>query len=265
MCAALTYGVVLPGNIRGKPIVFSSGGTERQHMRRAARLLVQATRTENNVLERLDGLANTAAIAVSEVSRSVGSREIEAPDVERTFIALEENDTRLGKVDEAGLPLVYDKELIQQYWEKQGGALQQRWSQFVRLSVPFLTKVAALGLRGGMPALETNGAELARDARVIMEKLGPTYVKLGQMMSVRPDVLPDLALKELAILQDSVKPFDTEVAIAQIEKELGRPASEVFSEISEAPIASASLAQVYKARLASTGEEVAVKVQRPGV
>jgi aarF domain-containing kinase len=65
--------------------------------------------------------------------------------------------------------------------------------------------------------------------------------------------------------QDSVKPFDTAVAFASVEAELGRPLSEVFSEISPEPVAAASLAQVYKAKLASNGAWVAVKVQRPAV
>jgi len=68
-----------------------------------------------------------------------------------------------------------------------------------------------------------NTAELAKEARINLEKLGPTYIKAGQMMSVRPDVLPQEALDELAILQDSVKPFDSDVAIASIERELGPP------------------------------------------
>jgi aarF domain-containing kinase len=88
---------------------------------------------------------------------------------------------------------------------------------------------------------------------------------VGQMMSVRPDVLPKGALSELKLLQDSVKPFETSIAIQQIESELGDKLGAFFSEISTEPAAAASLAQVYKARLASTGEFVAVKVQRPNV
>mmetsp|Transcript_2170 Transcript_2170/g.7574 ORF Transcript_2170/g.7574 Transcript_2170/m.7574 type:complete len:659 (+) Transcript_2170:757-2733(+) len=191
-------------------------------------------------------------------------RGVEAPDVEKTFVVMDDDDDRVGKVDEVGLPLVYDRALIQAYWDKQGGALQERWSEFVRLSVPWLTRVVAMGIAGGADELQRNGASLAKDARVIIEKLGPTYIKAGQMMSVRPDVLPDEALAELAVLQDSVKPFETQVAIASIERELGAPLGTAFSEISEQPVAAASLAQVYKATLL-TGETVAVKVQRPGI
>jgi len=88
---------------------------------------------------------------------------------------------------------------------------------------------------------------------------------MGQMMSVRPDVLPPDALTELKLLQDSVKPFDTPTAISQIEAELGGSLGEFFSEISQEPVAAASLAQVYRAKLISTGEYVAIKVQRPRV
>ena len=69
---------------------------------------------------------------------------------------------------------------------------------------------------------------------------------MGQMMSVRPDVLPQEALNELKILQDSVKPFATKEAIDLIESELGGPLGQFFTEISEEPVAAASLAQVYK-------------------
>ena len=102
-----------------------------------------------------------------------------------------------------------------------------------------------------------------------MEALGPTYVKLGQVLSVRPDILPQAALDELAVLQASVAPFPTSVAVEVIERELGGPLGRFFSEISEEPVAAASLAQVYRARVAEglpdSGTFVAVKVQRPGV
>ena len=214
-----------------------------------------------------------AAAAVKEVSRAVRMRGVEAPDVDdKSFIAIRdvmdaEDDAaakeRREAVDEAGLPLVYSKEKIQAYWAKQGGALQSRWVEFLAKAVPFLTKVAGYGLRGGAAMISANDAELARDARRIFQELGPTYVKLGQVLSVRPDVLPPAALAELSILQDSVEPFSTPTAIASIESELGKPLGAVFSSISEEPVAAASLAQVYRAVRADTGEVVAVKVQRP--
>ena len=200
---------------------------------------------------------------MEEVSRSVSSKGIEAPEAQSSFVAMDSE--RAGLVDENGLPLVYDKAAIQKYWEGQGSALQQRWIEFLGESVPFLTKVAGLLISGGTDALNSNAGELARDARVSIEKLGPTYVKMGQMMSVRPDVLPQEALNELQVLQDGVEGFDSSIAREMVEKELGRPIEEVFDEFGEDPAAAASLAQVYRARLRETGELVAVKVQRPGV
>ena len=97
-----------------------------------------------------------------------------------------------------------------------------------------------------------------------MERLGPTYIKVGQMMSVRPDVVGPRAMAELQKLQDAVPRFPTAAAVATIEEELGAPVATVFQSISPEPVAAASLAQVYKAVLL-TGETVAVKVQRPGI
>lgn len=221
----------------------------------------------NNPLDRASTIATSAAIAAAAVNRAVSMRPLEAPDLgkggQKTYIV--RDDARVGTVDDEGLPIVYDKKLIEQYWRKQDGALQQRWREFLGVSVPFLTKLVAMLVRGGTEELQKNQGELAREARINLEKLGPTYIKAGQMMSVRPDVLPQEALDELAKLQDSVKPFDTELAVRLIEGELGGELGQFFSEISEKPVAAASLAQVYKAKVAATGEWVAVKIQRPDV
>ena len=94
--------------------------------------------------------------------------------------------------------------------------------------------------------------------------LGPTFIKIGQALGTRADLLPLPYVKELALLQDQVPAFSTAEAFERIESELGRPLHEAYVEIDSEPIASASLGQVYRARLAS-GEEVAVKVQRPAL
>lgn len=95
-------------------------------------------------------------------------------------------------------------------------------------------------------------------------QLGPTFIKIGQSMGTRADLLPLPFVKELGELVDSVPPFPNEIAFARIEKELGRKISDVYSEFELQPVAAASLGQVYRARLHS-GEEVAVKVQRPNL
>ncbi|KAM3361306.1 putative aarF domain-containing protein kinase, chloroplastic [Capsicum galapagoense] len=105
----------------------------------------------------------------------------------------------------------------------------------------------------------------AAELRKILLQLGPAYVKIAQAISSRPDLVPPSYLDELSLLQDRITPFSSEVAFEMIEKELGMPIDVVFSEISPEPVAAASLGQVYQARLRSTGEVVAVKVQRPGV
>src|SRR5207248_3700786 len=85
-------------------------------------------------------------------------------------------------------------------------------------------------------------------------RLGPTFIKIGQALGTRADLLPLAYVKELATLQDQVPPFPTAEAFARIEAELGRNVSEAYAEIDAEPVASASLGQVYRARL-HTGQE----------
>ena len=100
--------------------------------------------------------------------------------------------------------------------------------------------------------------------RRTLEDLGPIYVKFGQILSTRRDLLPDDIADELARLQDEVPPFPGAEARAIVEKALGSPVEHVFAEFSETPLASASIAQVHAARLMD-GRDVVVKVLRPGI
>jgi ubiquinone biosynthesis protein len=129
-------------------------------------------------------------------------------------------------------------------------------SSFERPWVRLLTRVVSLGRN-----LKAPRGERLRQA---LESLGPIFVKFGQVLSTRRDLLPPDISDELARLQDRVPPFDSAVAVAMIEKAFGRPLDQIFSTFEHTPIASASIAQVHFATLPG-GREVAVKVLRPNM
>ena len=100
--------------------------------------------------------------------------------------------------------------------------------------------------------------------KLVLEELGPAYIKLGQFVSNRPDLLPQELCIELESLLDAVPPFDNAEAVNIIEKEFNAPINMVFRQFTETPFSSASIAQVHKAKL-HDGTNVAVKIQRPGI
>jgi ubiquinone biosynthesis protein len=121
----------------------------------------------------------------------------------------------------------------------------------------------------GLERLRFSSAEILRATpaervRMVIEELGPTFIKLGQILSTRGDIVPPEFIRELERLQDTVPPTDFASIQAQVEKELKKPLEEVFPTFDPLPVASASLGQVHLATL-SDGAEVAVKVFRPGV
>ena len=120
------------------------------------------------------GVASAAAMATAAVNAAVSMRTLEAPDVTKSYIALDKTQKEL---DEEGLPLVYDKELIQQYWSKERGALNQRWSYFVGKAIPFLTKLTTLFIRDGK-IVDSEIPALSKQARVDLQDLGPTFIKV---------------------------------------------------------------------------------------
>jgi ubiquinone biosynthesis protein len=127
-----------------------------------------------------------------------------------------------------------------------------------------LARIAGVGLRYRLHDLAPGSPERGRRLRQALETLGPIFVKFGQVLSTRRDLVPLDIADELALLQDRVPPFASHLAVAEIERSLGKRIDEVFSEFDQDPVASASIAQVHLGRLHS-GPEVAVKVLRPGV
>jgi ubiquinone biosynthesis protein len=123
-----------------------------------------------------------------------------------------------------------------------------------------------LGMRAASPRRREKIEKLSRAERVrlALEELGPTYVKLGQLLSTRPDLIPADFIRELSKLQDNAAPFDYKDALAILEKELSAPIDTIFDTIDPQPIAAASIAQVYQATL-KDGDRVAIKIQRPGI
>ena len=114
------------------------------------------------------------------------------------------------------------------------------------------------------PAEQVLSIPRAVRVRLIIEEMGTTFIKFGQITSTRPDLIPEEFITELKKLQDCVPPFPTDDAVKIIERELDKPTAELFAEFDKEPVASASIAQVYRAVLPS-GDEVAIKVQRPDI
>jgi ubiquinone biosynthesis protein len=147
-----------------------------------------------------------------------------------------------------------------------------------------LLKIMTVATRYGLDEIAISGLQVPRTAKLIdfmffwrdisaprgvrlrmaLEELGPIFVKFGQVLSTRRDLMPPDIADELALLQDRVPPFDSELAIAQITRSLGAHPDALFASFERVPVASASIAQVHFATL-KNGREVAVKVLRPGM
>lgn len=140
----------------------------------------------------------------------------------------------------------------------------QVWRRFWSVIWTFLSFAFSLWRDKKTNRTTQNEQRRAIRLREILSKLGPAFIKIGQALSTRPDVVPPFYLEELSKLQDQLPPFPNEVAYQFIEEELGAPPDQIYAELTANPIAAASLGQVYKGKL-KTGEIVAVKVQRPGL
>lgn len=186
-----------------------------------------------------------------------------------------------GENDTSGVSLLkeeYDPEALKQFFSKRPLVVMARILQIMQVGGSYLLSLLLdqiyfqlLAFQGSgkkgktyrdHPQLELKRAAQLRD---IITSLGPFFIKLGQALSIRPDILSPRTMVELQKLCDKVPSFNSDIAFQTIESELGKNVSAIFSYISPEPLAAASLGQVYKATLLDTGESVAVKVQRPSV
>ncbi|MEA5503437.1 AarF/ABC1/UbiB kinase family protein [Halotia wernerae UHCC 0503] len=156
-------------------------------------------------------------------------------------------------------PLRYDPEAIAQKYCDQKMQVLKRWLQILLPIVNFTVK---WWLNRKIGQSRRKQLRQAVQLREILTRLGPAYIKVGQALSTRPDLLPSVYIDELTKLQDELPAFSNELAYKFIQEELGKTPDQIYAELSAEPIAAASLGQVYQGRL-QTGEMVAVKVQRP--
>ncbi|MEG5018986.1 MULTISPECIES: AarF/ABC1/UbiB kinase family protein [unclassified Microcoleus] len=140
----------------------------------------------------------------------------------------------------------------------------QVWGRLSSVVWTFFSFAFSVWFDGKTGRTATNEKRRAVRLREILGQLGPAFIKIGQALSTRPDLVPPVYLEELTTLQDQLPAFPNEVAYQFIQEELGAHPKDIYAEISPDPIAAASLGQVYKGKL-KTGETVAIKVQRPGL
>ena len=163
--------------------------------------------------------------------------------------------------DDSAGALRYDAEAIAAHYRQRPF---QVWGRVFGIFFPFFTFALRWWWNSRLGFTERKHRQQAVRLREILTHMGPAFIKVGQALSTRPDLVPPEYLEELTRLQDQLPPFDNAVAYRFIEEELGDSPDMIYAELTESPIAAASLGQVYRGRL-KTGEEVAVKVQRPGL
>ncbi len=157
--------------------------------------------------------------------------------------------------------LVYDPDAIAAFYRKRPFQILFRLIHIFWIAFGYVFGLLWDKLTGRQ---KVNEPKRAVGLRNMLTKLGPAYIKVGQALSTRPDLVSPTTMAEMVKLQDQLPAFSNEIAMRFIEEEIGQPPSEVYAYLSPDPIAAASLGQVYKGEL-NTGEIVAVKVQRPGL
>jgi len=155
----------------------------------------------------------------------------------------------------------YNPEAIARYFRYRPWLI---WGRIWQIIWSFVGFIFSLKWDDWQNQVEQNQVKRASQLRELLTRLGPTFIKVGQALSTRPDLIRKDFLSELVKLQDQLPAFDNQIAREIIETELEQPIHQLFAELSPAPVAAASLGQVYHGYL-TTGEEVAVKVQRPNL
>lgn len=197
---------------------------------------------------------NQLMLSPAPQSQTIGDRETQPIHIPKGHIET------LGPVsDLSPESWRYNPELINAYYRQRPFQVLGR---LINIVIPFASFTLSLWWDKIRNKKEKNHHKRAIQLRKMLTELGPTYIKVGQALSTRPDLVSPTYLDELATLQDQLPSFPNEVAYRFIEEELGASPEEVYAELSPKPIAAASLGQVYQGRL-KTGEKVAVKVQRP--
>jgi predicted unusual protein kinase regulating ubiquinone biosynthesis (AarF/ABC1/UbiB family) len=174
-----------------------------------------------------------------------------------------QSSPELGDFLEVAGLLSYDPEAITRLYAGHPQRLLRRlWQTLIPIGL-YLLGVAGDWFTGQL-ANQNRARFRARECAQLLTDLGPAFIKAGQALSTRPDIIPPVLLEELAALQDQLPGFDSGLAMACIEEDLGAPVHEIYEQLDREPISAASLGQVHRGVLKG-GQKVAVKVQRPGL
>ena len=173
-------------------------------------------------------------------------------------------DDEFCSITEESLPLVYDPAAISAVWREHPRCAVARLGVIGAKAAPFCGALVADLVRGGpesADALAARQAERARQLRSLLVELGPTFIKFGQMLSIRPDVLPPPAIYELQKLCDAVPSYPTREALALVEAELGAPAAELFEGLDAETRPIAAIARDSEEGVSSAASMISAKTR----
>lgn len=215
----------------------------------------------------LRAIAGVAAATGPPAPRKTSSSRLVAAALAAATAAAAASASLESAPDEEELPREYDAHALAEYCHRRPWMVLRRCAQVAHSLLPLMARLLLDWRTGALKDEEVCRAH-ALAAREILTGLGPAFVKAGQALSIRPDLVPEAALKELQRLCDDCPAFPWPAARAEVEASLGgRPLEAVFDigSVAPEPVAAASLGQVYRWRRRSDGAAVAVKVQRPGM